>query len=178
VDPNDEERYREFVAARSSALLRTAYLLMGDRGQAEDLLQTALTKTYLAWGRIRDHGAIEAYVRRTLATTATSWWRRRWHRETPTELLPEAVTIADAAVAQAERDELWQHLQRLPSKQRAVLVLRYYEDLTEAQVADALGVTTGTVKSHASRALATLRGRMADAERSPVGFERVGEEQS
>ena len=79
----------EFVAARSAALLRTAYLLVGDWAHAEDLLQTALTKTYLAWRRLGEIEAVEAYARRVLVNTATSWWRRRWHGERPTEVLPE-----------------------------------------------------------------------------------------
>jgi RNA polymerase sigma-70 factor (ECF subfamily) len=169
VDINDEERYREFVAARSSALLRTAYLLMGDRGRAEDLLQTALTKTYLSWGRIRDRDAVEAYVRRTMVTTATSWWRRRWLRETPTDLMPDVPAPGDLTGAHAERDALWQLLQGLPSMQRAVVVLRFYEDMTEAEVADALGIARGTVKSHTSRAFAALRTRLAQ----PVKGERA-----
>ncbi len=170
MDSTDEERYRAFVAARSSALLRTAYLLMGDRGRAEDLLQTALTKAYLSWGRIRDHGAVEAYVRRIMATTATSWWRRRWHGETPTETLPDVAAQGDFGGSHAERDELWRLLQDLPVKQRAVLVLRFYEDMNEAEVADALGVSRGTVKSHTSRALAALRARLG--QREPVREER------
>ena len=84
-----EEQFREFVAARSAALLRTAYLLAGDWATAEDLLQTALTKTYLAWKRLGGIEAVEPYARRVLVNTATSWWRRRWHGERPTEVLPE-----------------------------------------------------------------------------------------
>lgn len=170
MDSADEERYRGFVAARSTALLRTAYLLVGDRGRAEDLLQTALTKTYLSWGRIRDQGAVEAYVRRVMATTATSWWRRRWHGETPTESLPETPMPGDLGGLHAERDELWRLLQELPVKQRAVLVLRFYEDMNETEVAEALAISRGTVKSHTSRALAALRARLG--QREPVREER------
>jgi len=90
MNADAETEFREFVAARSPALLRSAYLLVGgDWALAEDLLQAALIKTYLAWGRIRDPGARERYVRTTLATTATSWWRRRWHGERATAVLPE-----------------------------------------------------------------------------------------
>jgi RNA polymerase sigma-70 factor (ECF subfamily) len=170
MDGVEEERYRAFVAARSSALLRTAYLLTGDRGRAEDLLQTALTKTYLSWGRIRDSGAVEAYVRRVMVTTSTSWWRRRWHGESPTEILPDTAAPDDLTRSHAERDELWRVLQDLPAKQRAVLVLRFYEDLNETEVADALGISRGTVKSHTSRALAALRVRLG--QREPVREER------
>ena len=152
-----DEDFRAFVAARSPALLRTAYLLAGgDAALAEDLLQTALTKTYLSWGRIRDREAREAYVRTTLATTATSWWRRRWHGERPTESLPETA-LPDGGLEVDERDALWRLVLRLPARQRAVLVLRFYEDLSEAETARTLGLSPGTVKSHTSRALSALR---------------------
>jgi RNA polymerase sigma-70 factor (ECF subfamily) len=152
-----EQEFRDFVAARTPALLRTSYLLSGgDWALAEDLLQTALTKTYLSWGRIRDRGAVEAYVRATLATTATSWWRRRWSGERPTEVLPERLSN-DRTSQVDERDALWQHVKQLPTRQRAVLVLRFYEDLSEADVARTLGMAPGTVKSTTSRALAALR---------------------
>lgn len=157
-----EQEFRDFVAARSPALLRTSYLLTGgDWALAEDLLQVALTKTYLAWGRIRDKGAVEAYARAALATTATSWWRRRWHGKRPTEVLPDVVG-QDRFAPVDERDALWQHVRTLPAKQRAVLVLRFYEDLSEADVARVLGIAPGTVKSSTSRALATLRTRLGE----------------
>jgi RNA polymerase sigma-70 factor (sigma-E family) len=158
VGAESEAEFRAFVAARQVALLRTAYLLTGDRGIAEDLLQTALTKTYLAWGRIRDKGAAEAYARAALVTTSTSWWRRHWHGERPTERLPDRATDADATAALDDRDAMWTALSRLPARQRAVIVLRYYEDLTEDEIARALGCSRGTVKSQASRALRALRG--------------------
>ncbi|GGJ95093.1 RNA polymerase sigma factor [Pilimelia anulata] len=161
MQPADEERFREFVAARSGALLRSAYLLVGDRGRAEDLVQTALVKTYAAGPRSRDTGALEAQVRRTMVTTATSWWRGRRYREQPVPDAPAAV-VPDAVEAVAERDALWRELLRLPVKQRAVLVLRYYEGLTEAEIADVLQVSRGTVKSHASRAIAALRAKLTE----------------
>ncbi|WP_406074807.1 SigE family RNA polymerase sigma factor [Micromonospora sp. NBC_01638] len=158
-----EEQFREFVAARSAALLRTAYLLTGDWATAEDLLQTALTKTYLAWKRLGGIEAVEPYARRVMVNTSTSWWRRRWHGERPTEVLPERAGV-DEIAQQLDRDLLWRHLRELPVRQRAVLVLRYYEDMSEAQTAAMLDISPGTVKSQASRALATLRRRMgADA---------------
>ncbi|MFG1872782.1 SigE family RNA polymerase sigma factor [Micromonospora arborensis] len=158
-----EEQFREFVAARSAALLRTAYLLTGDWATAEDLLQTALTKTYLAWKRLGGIEAVEPYARRVMVNTSTSWWRRRWHGERPTEVLPERAGV-DEIEQQLNRDLLWRHLRELPHRQRAVLVLRYYEDMSEAQTAAMLDISPGTVKSQASRALATLRRRMgADA---------------
>ncbi len=157
VRGDDEAEFREFVAARSPALLRTAYLLVGgDWALAEDLLQAALTKTYLAWSRIRDRESVDAYVRATLATTATSWWRRRWNGERPTGELPERPG-SDETTAIDERDALWRLVRTLPPRQRAVLVLRFYEDMSEAETARTLGLSPGTVKSHTSRALAALR---------------------
>lgn len=155
-----EDEFREFVTARSAALLRTAYLLAGDWATAEDLLQTSLTKTYLAWKRLGQIEAVEPYARRVLVNTATSWWRRRWHGERPTEFLPERAA-PDNLEEQLERDVLWKHVKALPTRQRAVLVLRFYEDMSEAQTAALLQISPGTVKSQTSRALGTLRQRLA-----------------
>jgi len=156
-----EEDFREFVAARSGALLRTAYLLAGDWATAEDLLQIALTKTYLAWKRLGRIDAVEPYTRKVLVNTATSWWRRRWHGERPTEILPETA-ITDGLDERLERDALWRQVRDLPARQRAVLVLRFYEDQSEAETARLLGVSVGTVKSQCSRALASLRQRLGE----------------
>ncbi|WP_341718906.1 SigE family RNA polymerase sigma factor [Micromonospora sp. FIMYZ51] len=161
-DPLEEE-FRDFVTARSGALLRSAYLLTGDWGTAEDLLQTALTKTYLAWKRLGGIEAIEPYARRVMVNTSTSWWRRRWHGERPTAVLPERAA-ADVIEQQLDRDVLWRHLRALPARQRAVLVLRFYEDMSEAQTAALLNISPGTVKSQTSRALATLRRRIGTEE--------------
>lgn len=146
--------FDEFVVARSSALLRTAYLLTGDHGLAEDLLQTALTKAWFAWSRI--DGAPEPYVRKVVVNTYATWWRRKWNGERPTEDLPDR-GVADATDAAGTTHDLWQALDRLPRRQRAVVVLRYFEDLTEAETARLLGCSVGNVKSQASRALAKLR---------------------
>jgi RNA polymerase sigma-70 factor (sigma-E family) len=152
-----EAEFREFVAGRSTALLRTAYLLVGgDWALAEDLLQAALLKTYLSWGRIRDKQAVEAYTRTILATTATSWWRRRSSGERATGQLPEGID-PDRTAGVDDRDQLWRIVRALPPRQRAVLVLRFYEDCSEAEIARTLGLSVGTVKSHTSRALASLR---------------------
>jgi RNA polymerase sigma-70 factor (sigma-E family) len=156
VERAAEEAFRSFVAARGSALLRHAYLLVGDRGRAEDLLQTALIKTYVAWPRIRDIAAVEGYVRRVLATTAISWWRGRPYRERPVERLPDGPGTDELGAA-IERDAMWARLRALPVKQRAVLVLRYYEGMAEAEIAEVLGVSRGTVKSHTARAITALR---------------------
>ena len=149
--------FREYVVARSPALLRTAYLLTGSRADAEDLLQTSLAKTWLAWGRIRDRAALDGYVRRTMVNTQTSFWRRRRVDEHPTGELPEGPPGRDAAADPDLHDALWSALAGLPRRQRAAVVLRYYEDLSEAQTAEVLGVSVGTVKSTTSRALAKLR---------------------
>ncbi|WP_433333577.1 SigE family RNA polymerase sigma factor [Spirillospora sp. CA-294931] len=151
----DREAYAAFVGARSDRLLRTAYLLTRDRGLAEDLLQEAMAKAWFAWRRLGDEP--EPYVRKIMVTTFVSWRRRRWRGETPTGDLPDTETARDATSAADERDVLWRALGRLPARQRAVIVLRYYEDLSEAQTADLLGCSVGTVKSQASRALAKLR---------------------
>ena len=157
MDEQSREAFRDYVAGRSPALLRTAYLLTGDRRDAEDLLQTALAKTYLAWDRIRDREALDGYVRRVMVNTQTSWWRRRKIDEYPADELPERRSERDATEDVALHDALWTALAQLPKRQRAMVVLRYYEDLTEAETADALGVSVGTVKSTTSRALMKLR---------------------
>jgi RNA polymerase sigma-70 factor (sigma-E family) len=149
--------FRSYVAARSPALLRTAYLLTGSRADAEDLLQTALAKTYLAWDRIREREAVDAYVRRIMVNTQSSWWRRRKLDEYPTNAPPERAGSRDATEDLALHDALWTALGTLPKRQRAMVVLRYYEDLSEAETAQILGVSVGTVKSTTSRALAKLR---------------------
>ena len=154
---NDEEAFRDFVAGRWSGLLRTAYLLTGDEHRAEDLLQTSLAKLWLVWGRVgAEHP--EAYVRRILTTTSTSWWRRRWQGEQPSsDAMPERPAPGDFTDRIAEHASIVAALRMLPARQRAVVVLRYAEDLSEADVAETLGVTVGTVKTLASRGLARLR---------------------
>lgn len=155
--------YDEYVAGRSGQLLRTAYLLTRDWALAEDLLQTALARAWLAWRRI--DGDPDGYVRAVLVNTYASWWRRRWNGETPTAQLPEQCA-ADPHAAYDERDAVWQALGRLSRRQRAVVVLRYFEDLPEAEVARVLGCSAGSVKTHLSRALAKLR---VDASLQPEG---------
>jgi RNA polymerase sigma-70 factor (sigma-E family) len=161
ADPAAE--FSSYVAARRRALLRTAYLLTGDHHAAEDLVQTALARTYLAWDRIRDAHAVDAYVRRTMVNQHTSWWRRAWrHREVTTGEVPDRP--AETNDSWDERVSTLQLLLRgLSPRQRAVLVLRFYEDLTEAEIAHLLGCSLGTVKSASSRALARLRDHLTDA---------------
>ncbi|MGW1029237.1 SigE family RNA polymerase sigma factor [Streptomyces sp. NPDC002577] len=159
--------FASFVQARGPVLLRTARSLTGNPSDAEDLLQTALTKTYVAWDRIEDHRALDGYVRRALVNTRTSQWRKRRVDEfvcdEPPE--PEAVPVGDPAEHQALRDAMWRAIMKLPARQRAMVVLRYYEDLSEVQTAEVLGVSVGTVKSAVSRALGKLR---EDPELAPV----------
>jgi RNA polymerase sigma-70 factor (sigma-E family) len=168
----DRTGYDEFVVTRSPRLLRVAYLLTRDWGEAEDLLQTALMKAWFAWPRLDD--APEAYVRKIIATTFVSWRRRLWTREVSHGDLPDAA-IADGTATVDERSRLWPALGRLPSRQRAVLVLRFFEDMTEAQVAETLGCSIGTVKSQTSKALAKLRADAAisgpDVALAQVAFE-------
>lgn len=148
-----DDGFDGFVAARGDALWRSAWLLTGDRQLAEDLVQTALGKSWRAWERVGADG-FEAYVRRVMYTTYISWWRRKWRGERPTEHLPEHPAATEDRDA---RNDLVAALGGLPRGQRAVVVLRYFEDLTEQQTATALGIGVGTVKSQCSRALATLR---------------------
>ncbi len=146
--------FDDFVAARSGQLLRTAYLLTRDRALAEDLLRTALTKAWFSWVRIS--GDPEPYVRKILVNTYASWWRRKWRGEQPTEVLPETGHGEHAGGTETSQD-LWVALGRLPRRQRAVVVLRYFEDLSEVETARLLDCSVGTVKSQASKALAKLR---------------------
>src|SRR6059036_2960073 len=141
--------FASYVKARQPVLLRTARSLTANPSDAEDLLQTALTKTYVAWERIEDHRALDGYVRRALLNTRTSQWRKRRIDEFACDELPEPgiLPAPDPAEQQALRDALWRAVLRLPDRQRAMVVLRYYEDLSEARTAEVLGVSVGTVKS-------------------------------
>jgi RNA polymerase sigma-70 factor (sigma-E family) len=163
---SDEEQFREFVVGRSQALLSTAFLLTQDWARAEDLLQAALVRSWLAWRRI---GSPEPYVRRVIFNEYLAWWRRRWRLEVPTEVLPEPVgdrrgpmgdPALDHGIAVDARDAMWRLLGKLPRRQRAVVVLRYYEDLSEREIADVLGCSVGTVKSQAAKAITRLRAEM------------------
>lgn len=148
----EPEGFSDFVVARSPALLRTARLITRDAELAQDLVQAALAKAWPRWSRVE---APEAYVRTVMVHTYLTWRRRRWHGETPTGWLPESGT--DQWDAVDTRTVVKAALGALPPRQRAVIVLRYLDDLTEAQTADALGCTVGTVKSQTSKALMRLR---------------------
>jgi RNA polymerase sigma-70 factor (sigma-E family) len=147
--------FEEYVAARWPRLVRSAVLMGADLHAAEDLVQTALVKCCTAWPRVARAQDPDAYVHRVLINTLTDSRRRRWWGEAPTEALPEVVE-PDGAEERARGDALRAALLRLPLAQRQVLVLRFYADLTEAQVATVLGVARGTVKSRAARGLAVL----------------------
>jgi RNA polymerase sigma-70 factor (sigma-E family) len=157
--PSDGE-FTQFAHASWASLYRTAYLMLGDAAEAEDLVQTALAKTYAAWSKVRDVNAAPAYARTVLVNTASSWFRKRsWRNERPTEALPDIVDERDPS----DRPAVMDALAALPPRQRAVIVLRYYEDLSVAQAASALDISEGTVKSQTSDPLARLRTLLGDS---------------
>ncbi|MBC7274176.1 MAG: SigE family RNA polymerase sigma factor [Streptomyces sp.] len=152
-----EDRFQEFVRARWSHLVRTAYLLTGDAHHAEDLTQTALAKAYRSWRRVSRSDNPDAYVRRMLVTCNRDRFRKRRVTEALTAAPPERAGRDEAVARVDERRALLAALAQLPKRQRAVVVLRYWEDLSEAEVAETLGCSPGTVKSQASKGLAKLR---------------------
>jgi RNA polymerase sigma-70 factor (sigma-E family) len=155
--PEDEDEFRRFTAARWPGLVRTAYLLTGDLGHAEDLAQTTLIKAYRSWNRVRRVDDIDAYVRKILVNANRSRFRSKRPVEFSVATVPEHPASADSGGTIEERDVLFAALAGLPPRQRAIVVLRYWEDLAEGEVAALLGCSVGTVKSQASRALAKLR---------------------
>ena len=157
-----DEDFVAFVSASSPTLLRTAWLLCGDAAQAEDLVQEAFERVYLKWGRVSRDGAPLAYTRRVLVNLNTDRWRRT-HRETVTDGVRESVG-ADSYRGSDDRDQITRLLQSLPRREREVIVLRHYADMSEQDVARTLGVSVGTVKSSASRGLATLRAALSTTE--------------
>ena len=158
---NIDERFAAYVHERGGHHLRAAVLLTGDWHAAEDLVQASLVKLYRAWPRLRLDGDPDAYLRRIMVNTRRSWWRARWRRETPSDELPETV-IADFGDGQALAAQVRQALQALPRQQRAVLVLRYFADLPEAEVAHLLGCSLGTVKKHTHRGVQALRENLGE----------------
>ncbi len=155
--------FSAWMAARQPSLHRTAYLLAGDHHTADDLVAATLAKVYLAWERVERRESVDGYARRVLVNEHNSLWRRPWKkREVTRDTIPERAGVSDQ-YDEGQGAALWNLVQELPRKQRAVIVLRYYEELSEAEIADALGISTGTVKSQASRAMATLRTLAADS---------------
>ncbi|GII80730.1 RNA polymerase sigma24 factor [Sphaerisporangium rufum] len=151
------EGFREFVDARQQALMRSAFLLVGDAHLAEDLLQTVLARVARHWPKLARDGNPEAYARRCLVNESVSWRRRRWHAESPSARPPEPPPPASEERASLHRIALHRALARLAPRQRAVVVLRFYEDLSIQETAQLLGCSAGTVKSQTSQALARLR---------------------
>lgn len=156
-DPDPPDGFADFVGATSPRLLRAAWLLTGDAGMAEDLLQTAFARAWAHWRRIRDDGNPEAYVRRILFTTHATWWRRRWRGEVPADAVPDRAADADESDAVVSRAVMRAALACLSHRQRAIVILRFMEDQSEAETAAILGCSVGAVKSQTSRALTRLR---------------------
>ncbi len=163
----EDSDFDEFMSAHWASLFRTAYLLTGDSHLAEDLLQTAFAKVYLSWSKISTMGQPVAYTRKIVTNQAMSWWRRSSSSEVPSlDISGDHHAGHEDQVTQAS--VVWAALATLPTKQRAVMVLRYYEDLSEAEIADTLGISTGSVKSHASAARTTLAQRLGALEHDPT----------
>ncbi len=177
--PERDATYIEYVAARETTFKRVAYALSGDWARAEDLLQTAFTKLYVAWPRLVRQGAEDAYVRWILLTTHLDERRRGWtrHERAGLDGLDRPGPVADdpAATGDLRRDELIEALRLLPPMQRAVVVLRQLCDLSVAQAAAELGIEPGTVKSHHSRALTRLRELLAQPA-GPTGVRTCDQE--
>ncbi|GAA1981077.1 SigE family RNA polymerase sigma factor [Catenulispora subtropica] len=159
MDIEEERRFREFVGARSKALLQTAYLLTGDWEHSRDLVQGALASLARRWGQLSDPARAEAYARKAVYHAHVDKTRRlSWRRERSTAAVPDRpARDADPADTVADRDEVMEALRQLPPGQRAVVVLRYFEDRSDAEIADVLGVSTGTVRSQHHKALKALR---------------------
>ncbi|MGH4010999.1 MAG: SigE family RNA polymerase sigma factor [Pseudonocardiaceae bacterium] len=167
MDQRDEQEFADYFAARRDAVRRTAYLICGDWHRADDLAQTAFVALHRRWSKVRDKEALDAYVRRTLVRAAIDESRRPWRRERTGEVVPEGASGAAGSDAVgdsvATRSALVSGLQRVPPRQRAVLVLRFLEGQSVAAVATALKCTEGTVKSQTARGLDTLRAVLGDA---------------
>ena len=167
MDQREEQEFTDYFTARRDAVRRTAYLICGDWHRADDLAQTAFVALHRRWRKIRDHAALDAYVRRTLVRAAIDESRRPWRREHPVDSLPESApgrSIQDVVGdAVANRSALVDGLQQVPPRQRAVLVLRFLEGQSVTDVASALKCSEGTVKSQTARGLETLRAALGDA---------------
>ncbi|WP_430783423.1 SigE family RNA polymerase sigma factor [Actinoplanes sp. G11-F43] len=149
--------FEEYAYARGPSLVRLARLLTGDEHRAEDLVQDVLARAYTRWRRIDRTGRPDLYVRRMLINAHHSWWRRRSSHEVAVPVVADVAGRTDTAAVLAERDQMWRLVRALPARQRTVIVLRYYEDLDDAAIAEVMGCSATTVRTHAKRALATLR---------------------
>lgn len=156
--------FEEYVHGRGPALLRLARLLTGDAHRADDLVQEVLARAYVKWKRITQTDRPDMYVRRMLVNANVSWWRRAVNRElTVAEPTVDRAAAGDLSIEAVERDAMWRLVSALPARQRAVLVLRYYEDMDDAAIAEILDCSPNTVRVHAMRGLGTLRDRLAAA---------------
>lgn len=162
MQDSDEKAFADYVADRRDRTRRTAFLMCGDWHRADDLTQIAFVKLYGAWERIRDRGALDAYVRQTLARSVVDESRRPWRRESVVEFLPEVPTFADLAEQVTDRIRVQDALTKVPPGQRAVLVLRYFEGLDVAATAAALDCSEGNVKSQTARGLVALRAALTE----------------
>ncbi|MEO7270343.1 MAG: SigE family RNA polymerase sigma factor [Knoellia sp.] len=163
MDRDDEAAFAEFVTREWSRLVRVGFLLTGDVGRAEDLVQQALVKVHRHWSRVHCDGSPYAYTRAAVANESTSWWRRKRVAENLGDLPAHADRSPNDAFAGVDnRDELLQVLRDLPPRMRAVIVLRFYDQLSEAETAHALGISVGSVKSQTSRGLARMRDAITD----------------
>ncbi len=152
-----EDEFDAYVRRLERSLLRTAYLLTGDSHDAEELVQTALTALYRSWDKVRDPESLDGYVRRFMVNAHNSAWPKPWRRREVSSAGLVAGTVDQTAPDPDTRKALTALIKALPPKQRTVIVLRYYEDLPATAIADLLGVSPGTVRSQANRAIATLR---------------------
>jgi RNA polymerase sigma-70 factor (sigma-E family) len=153
-----------WVAARGPALLRLAYTLTGNTADAEDVVQEALARALPRWGRISRVGNVDAYVRRMVINAHTSWWRRFRRRESPVAEVRDVEAPEQGVLMPDQRSSLWAACQALPESQRTAVVLRYYEQLEYAEIAELTGVREGSVRSRVSRGLAALRATMGEAD--------------
>ena len=158
MDQRSDVEFAAFVKARGAHLVRVATLLTGDAALGEDLAQDVLARAMVSWQRISAGGNVEAYLRRSLVNARTSWWRRRHRPAVP--VTDPGLDLADSI---ATRDVILRALAQLPPRQRAAIVLRYYEDLPDAQIADVLGCSTATVRAHCHKAIPTLRHLLHDS---------------
>lgn len=163
MDRHEAEEFAAYFARRRDAVRRTAYLLCGDWHKADDLAQTAFVALHRRWHKIRDHGALDAYVRKTLVRASIDESRRPWRRERAVDALPEPAPSGESVdETVAQREMLLAALREVPPKQRAVLVLRYFDGLDVASTAKALGCSEGNVKSQTARGLAALRTKLGE----------------
>jgi RNA polymerase sigma-70 factor (sigma-E family) len=160
VDPDVAAALDEYVRARGQRLVRSAYLLTGDAQIAEDLVQNVLASALVSWRRLREVSDLDAYLHRALINARTRWWSRRWHAEVPSAHLPDTPS-ADVTAQFDGHQDLLVVLRGLPPRQRQALVLRFFNDLSEAQTAQVLGCSIGTVKSQTARGLEKMRAALA-----------------